>query len=109
MADADAWAQGGDFLQNGAAYINRSVEEMKGDLEYYTKQYVEEGKVRELAERMRIDFGIEGKVENVVCLGLGSLQNARREARRGSWVQLVALRILVEVLGRLPFFLGPIH
>jgi len=56
----------------------------------------EEGRLRELI----VGRG-EGaaKVERVVCLGLGSLMSARREGRRASWTQLVALRVAIEVLG----------
>ena len=37
---------------------------------------------------------------DVVCLGLGSMQSARREGRRASFIQLAALRTIMEILGR---------
>lgn len=39
------------------------------------------------------------QIKNVVVLGLGSLQNARREGRRTSWTQLIALRHILSILG----------
>lgn len=39
------------------------------------------------------------QIKNVVVLGLGSLQSARREGRRASWTQLIALTRMLHYLG----------
>ena len=97
----------GDWESGGVAYVQRTLEELGADLEYYTKQW-EGGEscnaLREVFSGRR--EGEEGKVKgrrrvgNVVCLGLGSLQSARREGRRSSFTQLAALRTILEILGK---------
>jgi hypothetical protein len=90
---------GGDFEINGVSYINRTLEELKADYEYWKKGWEESDACKELTEK--INTGKEGKrvVENVVCLGLGSLQSSRREGRRSSATQLAALQTIKNALG----------
>lgn len=68
---------------------------MGGDLEFFAKGF--EGDVQPV--RALVSGTGRVSVQRVVCLGLGSLQSARREGRRASFVQLVALRVLIEELG----------
>jgi hypothetical protein len=129
----------GDFEINGVGYINRTLEEMRADFEYWKKQWeqgeacamlnekldqrekveepeekLQEGEPEE-GEEKKIEDGKEQevqaiaedkqkrtdrmKVDNVVVLGLGSLQSARREGRRASATQLAALQTLTKTLG----------
>ena len=91
----------GDFERNGVAYVERTLEDLKQDLEYYTKLW-ESGEACEiLRERLSTVAGERLKIGDVVCLGLSSLQSARREGRRRSFVQLAALRSIVQILGML--------
>ncbi|PQE08474.1 Sensitivity To Red Light Reduced-like SRR1 protein [Rutstroemia sp. NJR-2017a BBW] len=92
--DGAAWTHAGDFERGGVAYINRTVEEMRGDYEYYRKQWESSEAAGELREILK---GRE-RVGNVICLGLGSLQSARREGRRSSFTQLAALGMILEEL-----------
>jgi hypothetical protein len=92
----------GDFEENGVAYVTRTLDELRGDLEYYTRLWEGESACIVLRER----FGNEGEVregrkevDSVICLGLGSLQSARREGRRTSFTQLAALRSIIQHLG----------
>jgi hypothetical protein len=94
--DGAAWTHAGDFERDGVAYIHRTVEEMRGDFEYYRKQWESSEAGKQLKEILK---GRKG-VKNVVCLGLGSLQSARREGRRSSFTQLAALCMILEELGR---------
>jgi uncharacterized protein (DUF1330 family) len=88
----------GDFEKNGVSYINQTLEETRKDFEYYTKQWETMEACEALKEKL---VEVEGrrKAGNVVVLGLGSLQNARREGRRASYTQLAALRTVVATLG----------
>lgn len=94
--DAAAWTHAGDFERGGVAYVNRTVEEMRGDFEYYRKQWESSDAAKQLKEVLKERKG----VRNVVCLGLGSLQSARREGRRSSFTQLAALCMILEALGK---------
>lgn len=80
---------GGDFEINGVSYINRTLEEMKGDFEHWKKAWDESEACKTLKEMLE---GLE--IENVVVLGLGSLQSSRREGRRASATQLAALQTI---------------
>lgn len=99
----------GDWESGGVAYVQRTLEELGADLEYYTKQW-EGGQsctsLREvLSGRKESEEGKDKgrrRVGDVVCLGLGSLQSARREGRRSSFTQLAALRTILEILGKYP-------
>lgn len=93
----EAWTHAGDFVKDGVAYIERTVEEMRGDLEYYTKQWESSEAAKQLKDILKGRSG----VKNVVCLGLGSLQSARREGRRSSFTQLAALMMILEEFGEL--------
>lgn len=90
---------GGDFEINGVSYINRTLEELKADYEYWRKAWEESDACKDLVEK--IQAGKKGKrsVDNVVLLGLGSLQSSRREGRRSSATQLAALQTIIQVLG----------
>jgi hypothetical protein len=88
----------GDFERDGVSYIERTVEEMNADFEYYQKQWGSNDACAVLKEKLVGDSRL--KVEDVVCLGLGSLQSARREGRRASFTQLAALRTIIEALGK---------
>ena len=100
IAPAKDTLQVGDFEQNGIHYVNKTQEEYSKDLSTHTKAW-KGAQGAQLREKIvEIKEGLRGReVRNVVCLGLGSLQSARREGRRASWTQLVALRGIVEVLG----------
>jgi len=89
----------GDFEVNGVSYINRTLEELKTDYDYWKKAWEESEPCKELKEK--IEAGKEGKrgVDNVVLLGLGSLQSSRREGRRASATQLAALQTIIRRLG----------
>jgi hypothetical protein len=90
---------GGDFERDGVSYINRTLDELKADYEYYKKQWEENTACEELKTKLQAR---EGKLEikNVVCLGLGSLQSARREGRRASYTQLVALQSIIGTFSK---------
>ncbi|KAK6607197.1 hypothetical protein H4I95_04846 [Botrytis cinerea] len=53
----------------------------------------------EAAGQLRKILRGRSAVKSVVCLGLGSLQSARREGRRSSYTQLAALMMIIEELG----------
>lgn len=89
----------GDFMRGGVAYIERSVEEMKGEMEAYRKQWESSDAAKELKEILQ--GRNEGGVKSIVCLGLGSLQSAIREGRRSSFTQLAAVMMILEELGEL--------
>ena len=90
---------GGDFERDGVSYVNRTLAELRADYEYYKKQWDETDALEELKTKLGMTEG-KAEINNVVCLGLGSLQSARREGRRASFTQLVALRSLCSILGR---------
>ena len=102
----------GDFERGGVAYVHRTAEELGADLEAYTKQWGAGEACAELNARLKVGEGggegegertgearVRARVGDVVCLGLGSLQSARREGRRASFTQLAALRSILDVLG----------
>lgn len=94
----------GDFTINGVSYVNRTLEEMKQDQEYYQKQWDETDAAIEVKEKFASkeagDKDPKVPVDSVVCLGLGSLQGSRREGRRASHTQLAALRTIIAQLGK---------
>ena len=98
------WQHAGDFEKSGVSYINKTLKEMGDDYDHYAKQW----KTNEACSLLRDKLAsAEGNfaIENVVCLGLGSLQSARREGRRASHIQVAALRTIVEILGtNIPVF-----
>jgi hypothetical protein len=89
----------GDFEINGVSYINRTLEELKADYEYWKKAWGESDACSEL--NTKVQDAKEGKrvVDNVVLLGLGSLQSSRREGRKASATQLAALQTIIQMLG----------
>ncbi|KAI9651268.1 hypothetical protein NHQ30_001306 [Ciborinia camelliae] len=91
----EAWTHAGDFVRDGVAYIERTVEEMGEDLKFYAKQW-ESG---EAAKQLKEILNGRSGVKSVVCLGLGSLQSATREGRRTSFTQLAALMMILEEFG----------
>lgn len=56
----------------------------------------------------RLERKSKKKINNIVCLGLGSLQSARREGRRASFMQLAALRTLISIIGTSPLLNTPL-
>ncbi|KAH7360149.1 hypothetical protein BKA65DRAFT_179782 [Rhexocercosporidium sp. MPI-PUGE-AT-0058] len=90
---------GGDFEIRGVSYINRTLVEMKEDFEHWKRSWEERPICHDLKEKLK-DVEKDRKIENVVVLGLGSLQSARREGRRSSATQLAALQTIVSGLER---------
>jgi hypothetical protein len=69
---------------------------------YYGKQWESGEACKVLKERLSSTEEKSQRriaVGDVVCLGLGSLQIARREGRRASFTQLAALRTIMGLLG----------
>lgn len=89
---------GGDFEIDGVSYINRTLEELTTDYEYWRKQWEESAACAELKQVISEGEG-RRNVDNVVVLGLGSLQSSRREGRRASATQLAALQTMLPLLG----------
>ena len=98
----------GDFERNGVAYVERTVEDLGKDLEFYRTTWESGEAVGGLREKLgrKEAEGDERRIRvgGVVCLGLGSLQSARREGRRASFTQLLALKSILEVLGVLSLY-----
>ena len=90
-----ALLHGGDFEVDGMSYINRTLDEMKAEFEYWKKSWGKDSACLELKEKLQVFSG----VENVVFLGMGSLQSSRREGRRASATQLAALQTIITSLG----------
>lgn len=97
VSEKEKWLVG-DFQRDGVSYVTKTMEEMRKDLGFYTKLWEEDGACSQLKGKLLESIG-RMKVEGVVCLGLGSLQSARREGRRASWTQLAALRTIMDILG----------
>ncbi|KAG4438876.1 hypothetical protein IFR05_005611 [Cadophora sp. M221] len=91
--------QGGDFEIKGVSYVNRTLVEMKEDFEHWKRSWEERPTCQALQEKLK-DVEKDKKIENVVVLGLGSLQSARRDGRRASLTQLAALQTIVSGLER---------
>lgn len=85
---------GGDFELNGVSYINRTLEEMADEFSHFKRAWEERPACQDLKSKLQ-DLKT---VENVVILGLGSLQTSRREGRRASATQLAALQTILDVL-----------
>ncbi|PBP24987.1 hypothetical protein BUE80_DR004165 [Diplocarpon rosae] len=99
-ANAKASAQllhGGDFEINGVGYVHRTLVEMKEDFDHWKRAWEERPACQVLREKIK-DIEKARKIQNVVILGLGSLQSARREGRRTSSTQLAALQTIVGSL-----------
>lgn len=125
----------GDFEIDGVGYVNRTLEEMGKEYDFWKKSWEAEAACGKLIESLGevkqttsqigpgiteqpqdqlaqdskvtsqiVDATSTGKrvrVDNVVVLGLGSLQSARREGRRATMTQLAALQTMVQQLGML--------
>ncbi|KAL5327370.1 hypothetical protein ACEPPN_005066 [Leptodophora sp. 'Broadleaf-Isolate-01'] len=91
--------QGGDFEIKGVSYINRTLVEMTEDFEHWKRSWEERPTCQALQEKLKY-VEKNRKIENVVVLGLGSLQSARRDGRRASLTQLAALQTIVSSLER---------
>ncbi len=92
---------GGDFIVNGVSYVTRTLEELKQEFEYWRRQW-QAGPVCAELKNLLVEGGEKGergKTQNAVFLGMGSLQNSRREGRRASATQLAALQMIIDVLG----------
>jgi len=100
-----AWLHAGDFEKNGVSYINKTLKEVEEDYDHYAKQWNGTEACGLLKDALAAS---EGKVTigSVVCLGLGSVQSARREGRRASYTQLAALGTIIETLGTSPSIIG---
>jgi hypothetical protein len=88
----------GDFQIAGVGYVNKTLADLKDDWAFYHKAW--DGSAADAELKTRLEEG-EGKVRvrDVVVLGLGSFQSARREGRRATWTQFAALRTLLQILG----------
>ncbi len=90
---------GGDFESNGVSYITRTLEEVKTEFEYWKKVWEQSPACGEL-KALLAEKEKRREIDNVVFLGMGSLQSSRREGRRASATQLAALQTIVsEILG----------
>lgn len=89
--------QGGDFEVNGLSYVNRTLTEMKDEFEHFKRSWEDRPACNVLKEKAK-DIERARKIENVVVLGLGSLQSARREGRRASSTQLAALQTIAGTM-----------
>ena len=90
-----SWQHASDFEVNGVSYVNRTLEEMRSEFEQYQKEWKASWTHDEV---LKLSLGA-AKINNVVCLGMGSLQVARREGRRTSHTQLAALASIIQLLG----------
>ncbi len=97
--DAKPQLQSGDFERNGVWYINRTLDDVKKEFEYWKKGWDGSDAAKTLVELLASGAGGKRIVQDVVVLGLGSLQSARREGRRSCATQLAALQSMVEALG----------
>ncbi|PMD14308.1 hypothetical protein NA56DRAFT_711127 [Hyaloscypha hepaticicola] len=91
---------GGDFIVNGVSYITRTLEAVKQEFEHWKKQWKACPACVELKSLLveGAEKGERRKIRDVVFLGMGSLQNSRREGRRASATQLAALQMIIDVL-----------
>jgi hypothetical protein len=91
---------GGDFVRDGVSYITRTLEELKQEFEHWKKQWEASPACAELQTLLADGEKAEWrKIDNVVFLGMASLQNSRREGRRASATQLAALQTVIHILG----------
>ncbi|KAG9231990.1 hypothetical protein BJ875DRAFT_467987 [Amylocarpus encephaloides] len=97
----ELWALAADFKIGNCYYVDRTIEELLVEYDRARKSWGKCEACRQLKifceEKTSADN--EG-VKKVVCLGLGSLQNARGEGRKASFGQLVGLLSLLENLGK---------
>ena len=89
----------GDFVRDGVSYITRTMQELKQEFEHWKKQWETSPASAELKTLLG-ELKNKGAMENVVFLGMGSLQNSRREGRRASATQLAALQTIISILDR---------
>ncbi|CZT12426.1 uncharacterized protein RAG0_16243 [Rhynchosporium agropyri] len=89
--------QGGDFEVKGVSYVHRTLVEMKEDFEHWKRSWEDRPTCEILKDKLK-EVEMDRKISNVVVLGLGSLQSARREGRRSSATQLAALQSIVDGL-----------
>ena len=80
----------------GFSYANSSLAQLNKNLAIHTERWA--GDQASSVLHMMLDDSNSG-VDNVLCLGLGSLHNSNIEGQRISWTQLVALRAIIETLG----------
>ncbi|CZR63137.1 uncharacterized protein PAC_13034 [Phialocephala subalpina] len=85
---------GGDFEIGGVSYVNRTLEEIKDEFEHFKRAWEERPACHDLKSKLQ-DLN---NIENIIILGLGSLQTSRREGRRTSATQLAALQTILEIL-----------
>ena len=99
----ELWAIAADFKIGNAYYVDRTLEEYEVEYSRARKAWGRSEACRQLKVILEGKTGEEKSVEKVVCLGLGSFQNARGEGRKASFMQLVALEDLIEGLGMFVF------
>jgi hypothetical protein len=92
----------GDFEVNGVQYVNRTLDEMREELGYWRRSWEADEACAGLKKTLEGKRKGECGVKRCVVLGLGSLQSARREGRRASFTQLVALETIISILGSSP-------
>lgn len=92
----------GDFEVNGVQYVTRTLDEMRDEKAYWRRGWEGDDACSALKTLLEERKGSAMGIKNVVVLGLGSLQSARREGRRASFTQLGALETILSSLGELP-------
>jgi hypothetical protein len=95
----ELWAIAADFKIGNAYYVDRTLEEYEVEYSRARKAWGRSEACRQLKVLLEGKTEEESSIENVVCLGLGSFQNARGEGRKASFMQLVALQDLIDGLG----------
>lgn len=93
------WALAADFKVGNSFYVDRTLEEYDVEYSRARKAWGRSEACRQLKVLLEGKTEEERNIENVVCLGLGSLQNASGEGRKASFIQLVALQDVIEGLG----------
>ncbi|EHL00154.1 hypothetical protein M7I_3922 [Glarea lozoyensis 74030] len=94
----ELWAIAADFKIGNSYYVDRTLEEYEVEYSRARKTWGKSEACRQLKIILEGKTEEERDVSNVVCLGLGSLQNARGEGRKASFLQLVALSDFIEAL-----------
>lgn len=95
----ELWAIAADFKIGNAYYVDRTLEEVEVEYGRARKAWGKSEACRQLRVLLESKTGEERKVDKIVVLGLGSLQNARSEGRKAAATQLIALEDLIEGLG----------
>ncbi|KAI9731857.1 MAG: hypothetical protein M1818_007722 [Claussenomyces sp. TS43310] len=86
-----------DFLSDASAITTMTYQEIQAEHDRYRQQW-ENSEACSQLKHILASVGERRKITNVVCLGLGSLQDWRLQSRRTSHTQLSALRTMMQVL-----------